>query len=178
MYLHIHQFPEKPQVTGNILETQVLWLNIKYINMSRQTSKLTNIGQTVDFVTEDDHEIQNCHVIFSPQTFEVKSYIVKRSHMCILLWTELPYPLNKNVNWEENKKKNKRKEKARLRKIWRDRTGPELYTFGNISTALSKQRAKKVAKFGKEIKFDAQLIHLPGLWIDQCTSSVYLAYLF
>lgn len=39
----------------------------------------------------------------------------------------------------------------------------EPYAFGNISTALSRQRAKKVAKFGKEIKFDAHLIHLPGL---------------
>lgn len=49
-----------------------------------------------------------------PYRFELKRYVVKRSHICVLLWTLQTHPFRKNLNWKA--KKGKRKEKTTKRK--------------------------------------------------------------
>ena len=39
--------------------------------------------------------------------FERKRCVVKRSHICVLLWTLQTHPFRKNVNWKANKGKRK-----------------------------------------------------------------------
>ena len=62
-------------------------------------------------------------------SIEHESYVVKRSHMSVLIWTSLTYPLRKLSI--EREKKGKRKEKRRKRKTkisWRGQSSSP-YTF-------------------------------------------------